>query len=111
MPGWIERSLRLRLRRLAASLHFWRERNRDVDLLVHRAGRFHLAELRWSQTPEAQAAQPLRKVRDLLPPGSVEGCALFCRAANLWCLGTAEDGPVEGVPALEADAWLGLTPP
>lgn len=80
-----------------ASLHVWRDRNRGVNLLLHRAGRFRLADVKWSPTPEARAAQPLRKVRDLLPPGSVEGCALFCRAANRWCL--------------EAAAWLGLTPP
>ena len=94
-----------------ASLHFWRDRNREVDLLLHRAGRFRLADVKWSPTPEARAAQPLRKVRDLLPPGSVEGCALFCRTANRWCLGGAADGTVEVVPALEAAAWLGLTPP
>ena len=98
-----------------ASLHFWRDRNREVDLLLHRAGRFHLADVKWTPNPEARAAQALLKVRDLLPEGSVEGCALFCRSANRWSIGSAQAGtdskPVEVVPALEAAAWLGFTPP
>ncbi len=96
MPGWIERSLRPRLRRLAASFHFWRDRNRDVDLLVHRAGRFRQADMTWSQTPEFQTAQPLRKVRDFLLARGVEGSAVFCRAANRWWRGSAEGSPAQG---------------
>jgi len=71
-----------------AALHVWRDRSREVDLLVHRGGRFWLADV---------------KVRELLPEGSVAGCALLCRAANPWPL-----GEVEVVPAVEAASWLGV---
>ncbi len=77
MPGWIERSLRPRLRRLAASLHFWRECSQEVDLLLHWACRFHLPDVTWSQTSESQTAQPLRKVRDFLLARGVEGSTVF----------------------------------
>ena len=86
-----------------AALHVWRDRSREVDLLVHRGGRFWLADVKWSEQPDPRACQPLLKVRELLPEGSVAGCALLCRAANPWPL-----GEVEVVPAVEAASWLGV---
>ena len=92
---WIERSLPPRLQRLAASLHFWRDRNREVDLLMRRTGRFRLADCELDPDPASQAAQPLRKVGGLLARG-VEGSVVFCRAANRWWRGCQDGAPAQG---------------
>ena len=101
--GWVLQDLRRQLEATGhqAGMHFWRDRSREVDLLVHKGGRFWLADVKWSEQPEPRTCQPLLKVRELLPQGSVAGCALLCRTANRWPL-----GEVEVVPAVEAASWL-----
>ena len=39
-------------RRGGWNLHFWRDRVREADFLLHRAGKFDLADAKWSQHPE-----------------------------------------------------------
>ncbi len=103
--AWVLLDLQRQLQALGsrARLHFWRDRSREVDLLMHQGGRFWLADVKWSAEPQARAAQGLLKVRDLLPAGSVAACGLLCRSPNRWPL-----GEVDVVPALEAAAWLGV---
>ena len=88
--SWVVQDIRRQIEASGslAALHVWRDRSREVDLLVHRGGRFWLADVKWSE---------------LLPEGSVAGCALLCRAANPWPL-----GEVKVVPAAEAASWLGV---
>jgi len=87
------------------NLFFWRDRSQEVDLVVHRGGRFWLADVKWSEQPDAKAARALQKVRALLPEGSVADCALLCRASNPYPL---QD--VQVMPAQEAGTWLGINP-
>jgi hypothetical protein len=87
------------------NLYFWRDRSQEVDLLMHRGGRFWLADVKWNEQPDDRAARPLQKVRALLPEGSVVDCALLCRAANPYPL---QD--VQVLPAQNAGEWLGLNP-
>ena len=39
-------------RRGGWNLHFWRDRVREADFPLHRAGKFDLADAKWSQHPE-----------------------------------------------------------
>ena len=87
------------------NLYFWRDRSQEVDLLMHRGGRFWLADVKWNEQPDPRAARPLQKVRALLPEGSVVDCALLCRAANPYPL---QD--VQVLPAQNTGEWLGLNP-
>lgn len=75
-------------------LFFWRQREREVDFLVHRGGRFILAEAKWRELPDAGDAANLHRVAALLPKGSVQRMALICRCANAYPLGNG----VEAVP-------------
>jgi len=91
------------LRRLLAAggdparLHFWRDRNREVDVVLERGGRFWLGDAKWSELPGPAEARRLRQVAAELPEGSVAAMALLCRAPHPFPLG-------EGVEALPAEA-------
>ncbi len=59
-------------------LAFRRERTREADFFLHRAGRFRLADAKWSEhTDAADKLTAVRREFDPLPP-----CAIVCRAAN-----------------------------
>ena len=75
-------------------LNFWRDRTREADFLVHRAGIFHLADATWTEQPRARDVTALRKVVAALPPDSVASLSLICRASNPYPLG----GGVNAVP-------------
>ena len=82
-------------RRGGWDLHFWRDRNREADFLLHRAGAFHLADAKWTEHPGARDAGALLKVARELPVGSVRTMSIFCRAPNPCPLGS---GGVNAVP-------------
>lgn len=70
----------------AGELFFWRDRGREVDFLLHRAGRFELFESKWTEHPSQREADGLRVVASHLPRGSVRRTAVICRAANAYPL-------------------------
>jgi len=78
-------------------LCFWRDRSREADFLRHRGGRFDLADAKWTEHPDVRDAASLERVAAELPAGSVERCAVLCRAANPYPL-------TEKVKALPLDA-------
>ncbi len=80
-------------RRGGWDLHFWNDRSRETDFLLHRGGTFQLADAKWTEQPRQRDADALRKVASVLPAGSVGGMSVVCRAANPHPLG-------EGVEAL-----------
>jgi len=96
------------LRRLLAAggdparLHFWRDRSREVDVVLERGGRFWLGDAKWSELPAPAEARRLREVAAELGPDRVAAMALLCRAPHPFPLG-------EGVEALPpqalAEAW------
>ena len=67
-------------RRGGWSLHFWRDRTKEVDFLFHRGGRYDLADAKWTEHPEARQADNLRRVAKELPADKVDRCAVVCRA-------------------------------
>jgi hypothetical protein len=86
----------------SGELFFWRQREREVDFVVHRAGTFVLAEAKWTELPDARDAANLRLVASQLPPGSVRRMAVVCRCANAYPIA---DG-IEAVPLEDAGRLL-----
>lgn len=89
----------LHLQADAGRLHFWRDRNKEIDLLLERGGRFWLGDAKWSELPGSGDARRLHQVADELPAGVVEARSLVCRAANRFPLGNgAEALPLSELP-------------
>ena len=82
-------------RRGGWDLNFWRDRMREADFLLHRAGTFHLADAKWTEHPDGRDAEVLRKVARELPAGAVQSMSIFCRAPNAYPIGA---GDVQAVP-------------
>lgn len=83
-------------------LFFWRQREREVDFLIHRGGRFKLAESKWRELPDDRDATNLHRVADQLPKGSVDAMAVICRCAHRYPLGRG----VEAVPLADVASWV-----
>jgi len=77
----------LQISATAGSLHFWRDRSKEVDLVLERGGRFWLGDAKWSEFPSASDARRLHQVAGELPSGSVEQQSLICRAPNPYPIG------------------------
>jgi len=86
----------------SGELFFWRNREREVDFVIHRAGRFVLVEAKWTELPDARDAANLRWVAAQLPKGSVQRLAVVCRCAHAYPLGA----DVEAVPLDEVGRLL-----
>ena len=88
------------LRRAQSNRHgrwqfnFWRDRSREADFLIHRGGRFRLADAKWTEHPRARDATALRKVAALLGADSVAEMSVICRTPNTYPL----DDRVGAVP-------------
>ncbi len=66
----------------AIDLHYWRDRTKEADLLLHRGGAFRLADANWTQRPKPEHAAVLKRIATEFPAGSVHDMALFTRAGN-----------------------------
>ena len=82
-------------RRGGWDLNFWRDRMREADFLLHRAGAFHLADAKWTEHPGPRDAAVLRKVARELSADAVRSMSIFCRAPNSYPIGA---GDVHAVP-------------
>ena len=63
-------------------LHFWRDRTKEADFLLHRGGRFRIADAKWGEHPGRRDVRTLRRVAGCLPAGSVQGMSVICRASH-----------------------------
>lgn len=68
------------------NLNFWRDRTKEADFLLHRAGRFVLGDAKWTEHPARADADSLTRIARELPPGSVDGCAILCRCMHAFPL-------------------------
>ena len=82
----------------AWQLAFWRDRTKEADFLLHRAGRFRLADAKWSENPNSPGKLDLVR-KELRPPPR---CAIICRAANRYPI-TAD---IEALPLADLPAFL-----
>lgn len=86
----------------AGRLHFWRDRNKEIDLLLERGGRFWLGDAKWSELPGSSDARRLHQVAAELPSGCVEARTLVCRAPHRFPLGNG----AEAMPLIElTSSW------
>lgn len=67
-------------------LNFWRDQTREADFLLHRGGKFRLADAKWTEHPGPRDAKALRRVAKELPYGTVESMSIICRAPNSYPL-------------------------
>ena len=83
-------------------LAFWRDRTKEADFLLHRAGHFRLADAKWNEHPAGPGKLALvRREFDPAPP-----CAIVCRAANRYPLAAGIDVlPLADLPAFLEDSF------
>lgn len=59
-------------------LHYWRDRTKEADFLLHKAGRYILADAKWSENPSHTGKLPRIQMEfEASPPTH-----LICRSAN-----------------------------
>jgi hypothetical protein len=79
-------------------LAFWRDRTKEADFLLHRAGRFRLADAKWNEHPEGPGKLALvRRELDPSPP-----CVIVCRTANRYPIAAR----IEALPLVDLPAFL-----
>lgn len=79
-------------------LAFWRDRTKEADFLLHRAGRFLLADAKWSENPASVGKLPLvRKELNGPPPAAV-----LSRVANPFPMRAG----IEALPLLGIDVFF-----
>lgn len=59
-------------------LHYWRDRTKEADFLLHQAGRFQLIDAKWSESPTHLGSLP--KIRKEFPEKTA--ISLLCRTRN-----------------------------
>lgn len=80
--------------------NFWRDQTSEADFLLHRAGRFHLADAKWTEHPGPRETRALRKVAGKLPDGAVETMTVVCRTPNPYPIAAdVEAVPLDAVAA------------
>jgi len=63
-------------------LYYWRDRTKEADFLLHKAGRFRIGDAKWAEHPGS--AGKLENVRRELPEKTT--AALFCRTQAAFSL-------------------------
>lgn len=79
-------------------LYYWRDRNKEADFLLHKAGRFKIGDAKWAEHPGH--AGKLEKVRSELP-GNTQA-ALFCRTKTAYPLSET----IDALPITDAVSFL-----
>lgn len=90
-------------------LAFWRDRGKEADFLLHRAGQFQLADAKWTAHPKG--ADSLERVRrEFVSPPPL---TVFCRTPNRYPLSDhANAAPLAGVAEwLRGDSLPWTHPP
>lgn len=93
--GELRKKTRLKDR---GELWFWRDRTKEADFLIHRAGKFEILDAKWSEHPNARDAAVLGKVIAEFPAGSVRRAAVVCRTGNAYPV----VDKIQAVPVTEA---------
>jgi predicted AAA+ superfamily ATPase len=80
----------------AWQLAFWRDRTKEADFLLHKAGRVLLADAKWAEHPDG----PGRLARVRAEFRAAPPAAIVCRTANAYPLGEGVTAlPLSGLPA------------
>ena len=84
------------------SIHFWRDRTREVDFVIDRGGRLELIESKFTELPTGSDAVNLRFVREVVGAKRVGRCLVACRTPNPFPLtdGVEVESPADWAPAI-----------
>ena len=78
-------------------LHFWRDRTKEADFLIHAGGSFALADAKWTEMPTGADTARLARVAAELPAGRVSRMAIICRTAHRHVLRDDSRPPIEAL--------------
>ncbi len=78
----VELRKRWRRSRPAARVHFWRDRQREVDFLLHRGGRFEALEAKWTEHPTNRDGRGFDHLEGFLGPDALISRGIICRTAH-----------------------------
>ena len=84
----------------AWSLHFWRDRGKEIDFLRHRGGMYDLIEVKWSEHPSPEDLRAFADFEAITGKKRILSRTLICRTPNRFPL--RED--ILAVPLEEAAA-------
>lgn len=104
--GELRRSLSLESS--ARQLHFWRNRTKEADFLIHSGGLFSIADAKWTEMPTAGDACRLMRIRDELPKDRVRRIAILCRAPHRYPVQAASSPAVEAIGPEDVAAFATL---
>lgn len=82
-------------------LWFWRDRDKEIDFLVHRGGLYDLYEAKWAESPDSNDLKGFRDFEKKYPPGSIASRTLIGRPSNRYLTGTANEVNVYSI----RDLW------
>lgn len=80
------------------SLHFWRDRGKEIDFLRHRGGRYDLIEVKWSEHPSPDDTRAFADFEAIAGSKRILTRMLICRAPNRFPV----PGGIVAVPLEEA---------
>ncbi len=76
------------------TLHFWRDRGKEIDFLRHRGGMYDIMEVKWSEHPSADDTRALRDFEAISGEKRILTKLLICRTRNRFPL----PGGITAVP-------------
>ena len=82
-------------------LWFWRDRDKEIDFLVHRGGLYDLYEAKWAESPDANDLKGFRDFEKKYPAGSIASRTLVGRPANRYLTGADNEVSVYSI----RDLW------
>jgi len=78
-------------------LHFWRDRTKEADFLLHRGGVYELADAKWTELPTARDSAGLERIAAEL--GKSMRAYIICRTGNPYPLTESVYAlPLEALP-------------
>lgn len=91
--------LRKRQARTSGSweVFFWRDRQREVDFVVHAGGRFQLLEAKWTEHPSVRDAANLVHLGGILGARHVTSASVVGRTRSAYPLALAGEAPLRSV--------------
>ena len=61
------------------TIHFWRDRGKEIDFLRHRGGMYDVMEVKWSEHPSAEDARAFQDFEAIAGEKRILSKLLICR--------------------------------
>jgi predicted AAA+ superfamily ATPase len=63
-------------------IHFWRDRSKEIDFLIHKGGAFELFEAKWSEHPSSETASAFAVFEKTVKANTIRNRSVICRTPN-----------------------------